>query len=54
MRYVCLRCGYIYDPEKGDPKNGVQEGTPGCELPVEWACPACTASQDDFAKMEED
>ena len=54
MRYVCLLCGYKYDPEKGDPENGVPPGTPGSQLPVEWVCPRCKTSQDDFAKMEED
>ncbi len=54
MRYACLRCGYVYDPHKGDPENGVEQGTPGCELPKEWICPGCKASQDDFAKMEEE
>ena len=22
MNYKCLLCGYIYDPEKGDPDSG--------------------------------
>ncbi|WP_214494983.1 rubredoxin, partial [Thermosipho sp. 1244] len=22
-RYVCSVCGYVYDPEVGDPDNGV-------------------------------
>ena len=26
-RYVCVLCGYIYDPEEGDPENGVAPGT---------------------------
>ena len=27
-RYVCTICGYVYDPEQGDPDNGVAPGTP--------------------------
>ena len=27
MKYVCDLCGYIYDPEEGDPDNGVAAGT---------------------------
>ena len=23
MKYVCDICGYVYDPEVGDPDNGV-------------------------------
>lgn len=26
--WQCSVCGYIYDPEKGDPDNGVDPGTP--------------------------
>lgn len=54
MRYVCLLCGYKYDPEKGDPERGVAPGTPGHELPAAWVCPGCRTSQDDFARLEED
>jgi len=28
MKYVCQVCGFIYDPEVGDPDNGVAPGTP--------------------------
>ncbi len=27
-KYVCDVCGYIYDPEKGDPDSGIAPGTP--------------------------
>ena len=26
-KYVCVICGYVYDPEQGDPDNGVAAGT---------------------------
>lgn len=26
-KYLCEACGYIYDPEQGDPDNGVAPGT---------------------------
>jgi rubredoxin len=26
-RYVCTICGYVYDPEQGDPDNDVDAGT---------------------------
>ena len=26
-KYVCDVCGYVYDPEAGDPDNGVAAGT---------------------------
>ncbi|OOC46524.1 hypothetical protein XO09_06840, partial [Thermosipho sp. 1223] len=40
-RYVCSVCGYVYDPEVGDPDNGVEPGTPFEKLPEDWVCPVC-------------
>ena len=41
MKYVCDICGYVYDPELGDPENGVAPGTPWEEVPEDWVCPLC-------------
>jgi rubredoxin len=49
-RYVCLICGYVYDPEQGDPDNGVAAGTKWEDVPDDWECPVCGASKDDFEK----
>lgn len=49
-RYVCSVCGYIYDPEKGDPEGNVKAGTRFEELPAEWVCPVCGAEKDKFEK----
>ena len=35
-KYVCTVCGYVYDPEKGDPEGGISPGTPFEELPEDW------------------
>jgi len=43
-RWVCLECAYIYDPEKGDKKNGIAPGVPFEELPRTWRCPECNLS----------
>jgi rubredoxin/flavin reductase (DIM6/NTAB) family NADH-FMN oxidoreductase RutF len=48
--YVCKVCGYVYDPEKGDPDNGIEPGTKFEDLPDDWVCPVCGASKDDFEK----
>ncbi|MFW6120463.1 MAG: rubredoxin [Petrotogales bacterium] len=48
QKYRCIVCGYIYDPELGDPDNGVEPGTSFDELPEDWVCPLCGASQDEF------
>ncbi len=26
-KYVCQVCGYVYDPENGDPDSGIDPGT---------------------------
>ena len=51
-KYRCTICGYIYDPEKGDPESGNPLGTPFQELPDEWVCPICRATKDQFEKVE--
>lgn len=43
QKYVCDICGYIYDPEVGDPDSGVAPGTAFEDIPDDWVCP-CAAS----------
>ena len=40
-KYVCP-CGYVYDPEVGDPDS---------DIPDDWVCPICGLSKDMFTKM---
>lgn len=40
-RYRCELCGYIYSPMRGEPHNGIPEGTPFDELPESYVCPIC-------------
>jgi len=51
-KYKCTVCGYIYDPELGDPDSGIKPGTPFEKLPDDWVCPVCGASKDQFEKVE--
>ncbi|MBI4295242.1 MAG: flavin reductase [Chloroflexi bacterium] len=51
-KYKCLVCGYIYEPEKGDPDSGVKPGTPFEELPDGWVCPVCGADKSQFEKLQ--
>ena len=46
-KYICP-CGYIYDPEKGDPDNGVAPGTPWEDVPEDWVCPWCSLDKSAF------
>ncbi len=50
-KYQCSICGYIYDPEKGDPGSGIAPGTPCEDLPEDWTCPNCGALKSDFVEM---
>jgi len=46
--HICQICGYIYDPEVGDPATGVDIGTTFKALPEDWFCPDCGAGKSDF------
>lgn len=52
--YKCKPCGYIYDPEKGEPTKKVEPGTPFEDLTEDnWSCPRCGANIWLFEKVEE-
>ena len=51
-KYVCDVCGYIYDPAKGDPDNGVKPGTAWEDAPENWVCPDCGASKEYFSEQQ--
>lgn len=48
-RYVCDVCGWVYDPQQGDPDGGIAPGTPFENLPEDWVCPECGAAKDQFS-----
>lgn len=48
QKYVCTVCHYIYDPEIGDPENGISAGTSFEDLPEDWVCPLCAVGKDMF------
>jgi len=45
---TCQVCGYVYDPEQGDPDSGIEPGTPFEDIPEDWICPICGATKDQF------
>jgi len=51
-KWECRVCGYIYDPAKGDPDNGVNAGVAFENLPEDWVCPSCGANKDLFDKLD--
>lgn len=50
-KFKCTVCGYIYEPEKGDPESGVNPGTSFEDLPDDWVCPICGVGKDDFEEV---
>ena len=51
-KYKCTVCGYIYDPNLGDPDGGIKPGTLFEEIPDDWECPVCGAAKDAFEKID--
>lgn len=49
-KYECDICGYTYDPQSGDPDNGIGPGTAFESLPEDWVCPTCGAEKNNFKK----
>lgn len=47
-KYECP-CGYIYDPEVGDPEGGIAPGTKWEDIPDDWICPVCGLGKDAFS-----
>ncbi|MBS6106526.1 MULTISPECIES: acyl-CoA dehydrogenase family protein [Anaerococcus] len=50
--YVDLGSGYEYDPEIGDPTQGVEPGTPFDKLPDSWVSPVSGEAKEEFIKVE--
>ena len=50
MKYECP-CGYIYDPEVGDPDSGIAPGTAFEDIPDDWVCPVCGLGKDAFTEV---
>ena len=47
-KYVCTVCGYVYDPEIGDPDSGIAAGTAFEDIPDGWVCPVCGVGKEMF------
>ncbi len=50
-KWKCTVCGWVYDPEIGDPDGGIAPGTAFEDIPDSWVCPVCQASKDAFEKI---
>lgn len=50
-KYICDVCGYIYDPEVGDPDGKIAPGTAFDDIPEDWVCPTCGVSKEMFSPL---
>ncbi len=50
--YQCVVCGYMYDPEVGDPDGGLAPGTAFEDIPDDWECPVCGVTKKDFRPID--
>jgi rubredoxin len=53
QRWICESCGFIYDPDDGDPDGGIAPGTAFEDIPDDWFCPVCGARKRDFSPFDE-
>jgi rubredoxin-NAD+ reductase len=51
--YLCSVCGWVYDPEQGDPDGGIPPGNAWEDIPDDWVCPVCGAGKADFEPVEQ-
>ena len=51
-KYQCTVCGYIYDPQEGDPHSGILPGTAFEDIREDWTCPICGVTKKDFVKID--
>jgi len=51
---MCVVCGYVYIPEKGDPDGGIAPGTPFDEIPGDWVCPVCGVGKGQFEVVDDE
>ena len=52
-KWICIPCGYVYDPEWGDEDGGIPPGTAWEDLPDDWCCPVCGVTKDMFEPYED-
>lgn len=51
-KYVCVPCGWVYDPAIGDPDGDIAPGTEFDDIPDDWVCPLCGAGKEEFILEE--
>ena len=52
MKYMCDVCGWVYSEEVGDPTNGIAPGTKFEDWPLDFTCPLCGVTKDQFIEVK--
>ena len=52
-KWICIPCGYEYDPAIGDPDGDIAAGTAFEDIPEDWTCPICGVGKEDFEVVED-
>jgi len=50
-KYRCEMCGWVYEPENGEPGQGIDPNTAFEDLPDDFECPVCGAGKDEFSEV---
>ena len=50
--YKCWACGWVYDPAKGIPEQGIPPGTPWEDVPDDMQCPVCFLNKKGFDPID--
>ncbi len=53
QKWLCVPCGYIYNPLIWDVDSGIKPGTEFTDIPKSWKCPVCWVSKSDFVLYDE-
>ena len=51
-KYICTVCQWVYDPEIGDPEQGIEPGVAFEDLPEDFECELCGVDKSNFSKEE--
>ena len=54
MKYVCDICGYVYDPELGDPDNGVAPARLGKKSPKTGSARSAASARTSSARKNKE
>ena len=49
-KWLCTKCGYIYNEDSGDLERHVPVNTPFEKVDPNWVCPRCKAEKYMFKK----